>query len=229
LDFSFLSSLKKLKSLSINVEGKKNINLNDLINLENLVINWRNGKIVGLEKCEKIKRLCIIEYSEPDFVPISELQSLSELNIKTASVKTTHGLENLKFLEAISFGNCKQLQSVASINGNTKIKELFFRSCPKIEDYDELSNLTGIEKLYLVDCKKVKSIGFIKNYGALKEFLVAGNTDIVDGDLTPAIEVPLAYCVHRKHYNVKIDSKDAIAVRKKNIKKMKELFKKNKN
>ena len=53
-DFSFLMLLTKLKTLSISIEGNNVIDLSYQKNLENLVIQWRKEKIVGLEHCKKL-------------------------------------------------------------------------------------------------------------------------------------------------------------------------------
>jgi Leucine-rich repeat (LRR) protein len=224
-DFSFLLLLKGLKRLSINIEGKNRIDLSDQINLENLAIEWRNGKIFGLENCQNLTSLCLINFKEEDFIAIESIIKLKELNIKTASVRTCNGLENLTALENLSLGYCENLKSIHQINGKQNLKSLSIEACSKIEDYESLEDLPNLQNLELIDCKGIKSIGFISRFPSLKKLSLLGNTDILDGDMTPATKVEELFYKHRKHYNVKIENKKADALEKKNMEKLKESFK----
>jgi hypothetical protein len=97
--------------------------------------------------------------------------------------------------------------------------------CPKIEDYDALTNLPNLESLRIVDCKGVPSIKFINNFPALKILSLLGNTDVLDGDMKPAKDIKEVFYNDRKHYNIKIENMENEAQSKRNIDKIKRLFK----
>jgi hypothetical protein len=122
-NFNFLSALNGLKKLSINVHGKNPIDLSNQKNLESLTINWRKG-IKGIDQCQNLKKLCLVDFKEADLLAIKELKNLEELLIKTATIKYLNGLESLKLLAKIVIGNCKNLTSIRAIDGLTSLSYL---------------------------------------------------------------------------------------------------------
>jgi len=202
-DFNFLERLTNLKKLSINTEGNNEIDLSNQTNLEYLVIQWRKGKIKGLEHCQRLQTLALIEYKEQDFLPISTLHHLRHLRVKTASVKTLDGLANLPLLEDIFLGYCRHLRSIEAINGRKYLRSVVIDLCGKIEDFDSLSDLPQMEELSLIDCKDIRSISFVRNFPLLRMLRLTGNTNVVDGDLTPTLRIKEVYYPDRKHYNLK--------------------------
>lgn len=224
-DFGFLSSLKDLKDLSINIEGKNSIDLGNQESLESLTIQWRKGKISGLEKCQNITSLCLVDFKEDDFLPISSLGKLGDLKVKTASIKTIKGVEDFSLLETLLLGNCKALKSINDIGGLQKLSSLNFELCPKIEDYNPVGNLSNLESLQITDCKGVNTIRFVQKLSSLKKLMLLGNTDILDGDMTSTKNIKEVIYKHRKHYNIKIENKENDRLVKSNLEKIKGMFK----
>jgi len=220
-DYGFLSSLKNLKTLSFNVFGKNKIDLSALAKLEKLVLEWDNNIISGLEGCSNIKELCLIDFKEKDFSKISHLYQLKELKIKTASIKSTEGLERLTQLEKLSFGNCRYIKSIKEVNYLTQLTSLEIDACTKIEDYDRLINLINLNKLELTNVKGLPSIKFITNFHSLDKLMLLGNTEVLDGDMKPAQVVKQVAYKHRKYYNVKIENKEHDELAKRNLEKLK--------
>lgn len=180
-DFGFLKDLPNLKRLSINTEGKSEIDLANQTALEYLAIEWRKGKIRGLEKCGKLTSLGLIDYSERDLHPVSCLHNLTALRIKTASITTLSGVDDLTQLESLLLGNCRKLVSICAINGLKRLKVLEIESCRNISDYEELTDLTSLENLRLTNCGDIASINFAKNFQSLRRLDVLGNTKILNG------------------------------------------------
>lgn len=226
-DYSFLKNLLSLKSLGIGPSTKKNnvIDLSNQINLENLAIQWRKGKVFGLEKCHNITSLCLIGYTEENFYPITSMLNLEDLKVKTALIKNCHGVENLDKLKSVLLGNCKKLSQIEGLKDLKSLTSLSFDLCPQIRNYTPLGYLTNLENLQITDCKGVSSIKFIENLPALKKFSLLGNTDVLDGDLVPAKNIKEVFYKHRKHYNLIIENKDYDNFVKSNLEKIKGLFK----
>ena len=226
-DYSFLKKLNNLRSLKIGpAVGEKNIvDLSNLVNLKELTINWRKGKIEGIEKCQKITSLCLVEYKEGDFTPISSLGNLESLQVKTGSVSNVDGVENFHKLRHLLLGNCKKLESISNLSELEKLTSLHIEQCPKIKDYAPIGSLLNLENLQIVDCKGVNTIGFIKELFSLKKLSLLGNTDVLDGDLKPAQSVKEVFYKHREHYNVKIQNEEYDRLVKRNFEKLKGMFK----
>jgi hypothetical protein len=200
-DYTFLSKLTNLKQLSISNEGSNSIDLTNLINLTELSIRWRKGRILGLEKCSKLNALCLVNFNEKDFLQISQLLKLNKLEVKTASVESTRGLEKLIHLESLLLGNCQKLKSIVDIDGLAKLSSIDIEACPKIEDYECLKDMNALKDLSIVNCKGIKSIKFINNFDALKKLSLLGNTDVLDGDMTPAKRIDKVFYQHRLHFS----------------------------
>lgn len=225
-DYSFLKKLLNLKSLGIGPSIKEDniIDLSNQINLEELSIQWRKGKIVGLENCKKINSICLVEYSEDNLVPISSLKNLEELKVKTSTIKNLNGIESLSNLKSVVLGNCKKLTSIKELENLKNLSSLTFDLCSNIKDLDSVKHLSNLEELSLIDCKGINSIKFVENLDNLKTLSILGNSDILDGDLKPAQKIKEVYYKHRKHYNVKIENEEHDKLVKKNLDKIKKMF-----
>ncbi len=224
-DFNFLLKLKGLKELTINTQGKEKIDLSNQVNLETLNLQWRKGKITGLENCQKLNSLCLIDFKENDFSAISKLSKLKELIVKTASIKSVNGLDNFYSLENLLLANCRSLKSIEAITALKGLMSLHIELCTKIEDYTFISHLSNLNKLTLTDCKEISSIKFVQDLHFLNELSLLGNTDVLDGDIIPAKNVKKVFYKHRKHYNIQIENKEYDSLIKSNLDKIKGFFK----
>lgn len=215
-DFGFLQYLSKLKSLGIGTEGVNKIDLSNLKELEYLSIDWRK-KVSGIENCKNLKILSVYRYTEMDLSQFKGLTNLKKLIIKTSSILSIDGINELVNLENITLSNCKKLRSIKALNGLKKVEELEFNSCRKIEDFSTLVNLPNLKTLYLIDCKHIHSIKFINNFPLLNEFGLLGDSQVIDGDMTPAKRIKRLTYRHRSHYNEKIETPEADELEKRNI------------
>lgn len=223
-DFNFLTHLQGLKELSISIDGGNTIDLSRQTNLKTLTIQWRKGRIEGLEKLKKVSSLCLVEYSEDDFSAISEMTNLNELKVKTASVKNLNGIEHFAKLRSLLLGNCKRLSSIGGLSRLTNLTSLTFIMCPKIADYDPVGSLSNLQELEITDCGQINSIRFVHGLTSLHRLSLLGSTDIFDGDLLPAKSVKEMFYKHREHYNTKIENKEHDNLEKKNREKIRRLF-----
>jgi|688.fasta_scaffold180260_3 hypothetical protein len=223
-DFSFLSRLVNLKKLSINVEGRNEIDLSSLTKLEYLSVQWRKT-IKGFENCTRLSSLGLIELKEPDLVKISSVKSLTDIRIKTASIESLNGLQGLINLQSLSIGNCKKLTSINAINQLPKLRNLYFEKCPIIKDYESVNSLPSLEDFSLIDCGVIESIKFTESFPLLSKLSLLGNTIVNDGNLLPAKRIKSVEHKHYKHYNIKIEDTTYNQTVKNNLQKIKNLFK----
>ncbi|MDT3739834.1 MAG: hypothetical protein RO257_10090 [Candidatus Kapabacteria bacterium] len=202
-DYNFLKYLSNLKGLRIDqsITEKNTIDLRNLVNLEYLHIYWRK-KIIGLEKCKKLKKILLWSFKEKDLCKLHELENLNEIRIGTASIQSFDGVQNMQNLENIIIGNCRYLKSIKAVNSLQNLKILDFDTCSKIEDYDSLTDLPILEKLVIKNCKDIKSIQFLKNLPSLKKLIISANSKILDGDVKPAQHIDWVFIRQWKHYNM---------------------------
>jgi hypothetical protein len=224
-NFDFLSSLSNLKDLSISTEGGNKINLSNQVNLKKLTLQWRLGKIFGIEKCQNIDSLCLIDFKEDDFTRIAQLNKLRALQIKTSSVKTLEGLHKFSALETLSLGNCKRLKTIKDMANVKSLKYLNIEFCPNIKDYSSIGELSKLEALEITDCKNINTIQFIQNLGMLEKLTLLGSTNVVDGNMIPAKSIKEVIYKPRPHYNIRIENSTNAALQTNNLKKIKQIFK----
>lgn len=222
--FIFLNNLVNLKSLTINVIGRNTIDLSHQANLENLTIQWRKGKIIGLENCTTITSLCLIDYAENDFTPIASLSNLEDMRVKTASIKSCYGIKNLTKLKNVLLANCRQLSELNELEKLKNLVSLSFDMCPQVKNYNQIGYLLNLEYLQIANCKEVSSINFIERLSHLKRLSLLGNTNISDGNLMPAKKIKEVFYKHRQHYNAVVENKNYDALEKNNIEKIKTSF-----
>lgn len=218
-DYGFLKSLTLLKNLSIQNEGISPIDLSHQVNLENLGIQWRKN-ITGFESLNKLKRLCLIHWKEKDLSNLSCLHNLEQLLIKTSSLKTIFGIEQLKKLEFVLIANSRYLDSISLLNQLPYLKKLEIEASSKINDYENLLELSNLEELIITNGKGMKSINFIKNFPKLKRISLLGNTFVEDNDLIPARDIEDVTISPKKTYNLRLVNPRHEETSKRNLEKI---------
>ncbi|MET0637388.1 MAG: hypothetical protein ABWZ25_15260 [Chitinophagaceae bacterium] len=223
-DFSFLRELTELKKLSINTQGENVINLINQRSLEHLSVKWRKN-IVGLGHCTQLLSLGLIEFTEENFKKISPIKGLQEIRIKTGAIQNLAGIEEIANLQTLSLSNCKKLKCIIAVNHLIKLKELYLDMCPNIKDYVDVADLPSLETLSLINCGNVQTLKFIQQFKSLLKLSLLGNTIVGDGDLIPAKMIKHLEHKHYDHYNLKLENSVYNDNIKKNLVKIKNLFK----
>lgn len=128
-DFSEISSLSSLKSLSIATAKCKTLNgIEKLVNLEALSI----GAFRGLTDISAISKLNKLRYLEFDICP--KMQNFSPLG----------KLQDLEILELL---DCKNLESIQFVKDMKKLEQLSLLGTTVVNDYD-LSPATDVARVY---------------------------------------------------------------------------------
>lgn len=204
-DYSFLKKLHHLEDVSIQIStsDKNPIDLSAQIELKNLWLHWRKGKILGLNNCKKLKDLRISEFNEKNLTVLPNFTDLEFLSIKTSSIQSLEGLAGMSNLKSIILGNCRKLQDISSISEARKLVALELNKCPSVRNLDALSALKDLEKLQLVNMSHIESIQVVKNLTKLQSLGLIENTNVLDGDLSPARGIAQVSSRNREHYNMK--------------------------
>jgi|GEM_PF-831790 hypothetical protein len=226
-NFDFLYSLTNLKKLSINVFGRNIIDLQALKNLISLTIHGEKTRFVGIENCVDLKVLNLIDFKADNFLKLNSLVNLRNLTVKTSSVSSCDGLEKLISLETMLLGNCRKLKSIQKIESLINLISIEFISCPSIGNFESVGELKKLEYLNLEDCKDVQNLSFLESLPRLRKLSLLGNTTIVDGNIIPVQKIKEVFYKHRSHYNVKIENEANDKLIKKNLEKIKSMFKRN--
>jgi hypothetical protein len=204
--FGFLNSLRRLERLSIGADGKTPIEFSNLIRLEDLTLLWRKDRIHGLEKCQRLTSLCLVEYEEDDFRPVEKFTGLIQMQVKTGSIQSVKGIESLTNLRSLLLGNCKRLSSLDDLASSKNLSSLRVELCPRLQNYNPVGFLSKLEELEIIDCNGIQTIKFVEKLRALHRLSLLGSTDVLDGDLLPAKHVKEVFYKNRNHYNVRIEN-----------------------
>jgi len=179
-DYSFLSDLSQLEHLSIgpSFPMENSIDLSHQVNLKYLSLQWRKNRINRLEACQNLEDLCLVEFKNTDLNLISTLKKIVRLRIKTGSMKSLDGIENLGKLEVLEIGNCRSLRSISHLDGLGALQWVRVESCRKIQDLDGLSNLPSLSVLQFINCGERPDLNDANRFPKLRKLELLGQTKL---------------------------------------------------
>jgi hypothetical protein len=179
-DYSFLEDMPQLEDLSIgpSCPMENPINLSHQVNLRSGSLQWRKNRISGLEACQNLEDLCLVEFKNPELKLINKLKNIVRLRIKTGSMKSLHGIENLNKLEELEIGNCRSLTSISSLSGLTNLRSLKIESCHKINDYGDLVDLPLLNSFKLINCGEIPDLDYSHRFPNLSQPELLGKTKL---------------------------------------------------
>ena len=150
----------------------------------------------GLEACENLQCLSLIDYYGTDLSAVSKLSRLKELSVGFAGnlpsdlLWQTEALVGLP-LERLAIDNYP-LSDLTTIGQITTLRELWLTRCP-LEDLSPLQDLTSLEKLNLGDHtgvglqNRLTDITALSHLSNLNGLRLSG----FSGDLSPIAALPL--------------------------------------
>jgi hypothetical protein len=160
------------------------------------------------------------------FDKIKCFTKLKEINARVLTITDLRGIEKLEELQGLSLLYCRILSDLSGIGTLRKLTGMLLANCPKVTDISEiakcvnleelelnslknidvsvLSNANNLGKLMLSNCGSVSSLRFISLMTNL-EFLSFVDTNIIDGDLSPCLNLKYVGTLNKKHYNIKAD------------------------
>ncbi|KAB2355833.1 leucine-rich repeat domain-containing protein [Bacillus toyonensis] len=207
-DISGLYHIKNLKALSLTdstvLDGKNEIDLRAFSNLERLFLTW-SKKIKGLDHLKNLKGLWMWKYApkERNLQELNNLEQLEELVLNQCKISSLTGIGKLKNLRKLELNYLRTLNDVGDLKGlNHSLQRLEIEACKNIENLYRIGDLKALEFFILWNCGDIPSIGFVKELHQLKHFAFGG-TNILDGDLSPCIEIDYIHFTEKKHYSHK--------------------------
>ena len=205
-DISVVNDLHKLKKLGFADNKKTKIDLSNFPNLSTLACEY-SPRLFSLEVCEKLRSLTLTGYkvASKNLVAIPSLSSLEELDLFVTNIGTLDGIERFKSLEKLTLFRTSQLQNIDSLRGLKKsLTSIEFDQCKKIQSYEVLGELENLQRLLLFNCHQIPSLTFLKPLKNLKFFSFV-NTNVLDGDLYPAVGIEYVGFDNKRHYSHRFD------------------------
>lgn len=209
-DISGVAYLKNLKVLNLSeetiIDGKNGIDLGSIASLETLYLTWSH-KVKGINKLLNLKELAIWKYKpkNKNLEEFSKLRNLEKIILIQSNIVNLNGICNLEKLSEVELNNLRKLNSLSDINMlNECLTALEIESCKNVQDLMLIGSLESLQNLTLVNCGEISSIDFITKLPNLKSFVFLG-TNVLNGDISPCIDINYVMFDHKKHYSHNIN------------------------
>jgi hypothetical protein len=154
------------------------IDVSRLTNVRYLSIQWATNRIVGLDRCIQLQDLTLVEFPKSDLSVIVGLVNLVRLRIKTGSMKSLAGVEELTKLEVLELGNCRDLLSIGQVSGLGRIQSIRIESCRKIQDLNSVHDLPSLSSLQFINCGDIPDLDYPNRFPKLTTFMLTGRTKL---------------------------------------------------
>jgi protein phosphatase 1 regulatory subunit 7 len=202
-DLNGLYSLHKLTRLSVVFEHKINFAL--LPRLVNLATDWSAEVDNGLFSARRLKRLWLRGYRPKqirNLARIENLVNLEYLHIIFANITSTDGIESLPKLKQLGLSYCRNLKDISALRKRAEtLNELEIDRCGKLQSLEAtLEKLNQLRKIILCRCGTLRGLNFVKRLPRL-EFLSFVEVDILDGDLTPCLDLKYVGFQNKRHFS----------------------------
>ena len=208
-DYSPLYQMPQIKYFTCNTvygglqeRRQTSIDYSKINGIQELNVEIEKGDS-NYDKGETLKRLSVSNFkgSSPSSLFCSEL--LEELDVVQSSLKSLDGIDRSKNISSVSLYYNRSLTDISELEKiSDSLQELVIEYSPKITDFSCLQKLINLKYLTLTGSNDLRDLSFLKAMPKLKVFSFSMN--VLDGDLTPCLNVPYVDCAkNRKHYNLK--------------------------
>lgn len=209
-DFSPLYDVEEIRTLHcLNQYGDKGQHIStieyDKINgLVYLIVSANKGA-KNYNKVKTLKSLAIGGY-KGQYCDLSDLfcsSTLDTLELNGCHIKSLNGIDISQSMQCLYLYYNRSLQDISALSKvKNTLKALRIQNCSQITNFSVLGELENLELLELSGNNSLPDLGFIKSLKKLKTFVF--NFNVLDGDLTPCINLEYVYSEkNRKHYNLK--------------------------
>lgn len=178
IDYSKITGL-----IDLGVYGKGHFNYDSIDTLEKF---W----VSNIKKCDNLYQ-------------ISRSSELKDLTILQCGLKSLEGIEQYQKLQSLDLSNNRLLCDISMLGKVSKsLRFLNIEGCVKITDFSCLYDLPMLEHLSLIGSNTLPDLEFLKRMTKLKTFIFS--MEIIDGDLSPCLQIPYVSCENnKKRYNLK--------------------------
>jgi len=203
LDISCIRKMTHLEELSYNDEFDFDLDFSVFSKLKSISFDW-NKKVKNLSTLKNLEHLGMSRYKDTN-VLLSNFTKLKSLSLTQGNLNSLNFLENYKFLKRLNLAYLPRLADISCLNEVSKtLEELSITNCKKLE-WHKFPELKSLKKL-LIEGAILDDINFVKNLPKLEHLAIMGaKTDILNGDISPAINIKYVGIDNKKHYNYKYD------------------------
>lgn len=129
------------------------------------------------------------------------MRALEDLELISSNITSLEGIEGLKKLSSLGLFRMRALTDIEAIqNLSENLISLEIEAAKNIQDFSPIGKVRSLVHLALNNCGMIPTIRFIKQLPHLSSMRFWDST-VVDGDVSPCIELEHVYFTNKKHYS----------------------------
>lgn len=202
-DISGIYYLKTLKALVINDTSRLlAVDFSRLTSLES-IIGTLPPKAVEIGSLINLKKLLIWDYKPKgkNLKEIADLKALEDIDLTNSNITSLEGIQGLTKLRNLALFRMRALTNIEAIQHlSENLTSLQIEGAKNVQDFSSIRSVQSLEYLTLNNCGMIPSIRFIRQLPHLKGIQFWDST-IVDGDVSPCIELEYIHFTNKKHYS----------------------------
>lgn len=195
-EFCFLE--KREMSRAVDIDCSK------FSNLKYLSISANRGS-TNYENLDALQTLVVGGYNnaEGNLKGMFSSKIVDTLQLNECGERSLDGIERSENMQCLYLLYNRKLEDISALaKVKSTLKALRIVNCAKIKDFSVLSELENLELLELWGSNSLPDLKFLNNLKKLKTFIF--NVNILDGDLTPCLNLSYVYCGKlKRYYNLK--------------------------
>jgi internalin A len=201
-DDSGVAACRNLIELNLNTDCTNRLEWNSFTALEDVFCySSRIDDTFG--KVDSLRRVSVYGADSSVLDTLAQL-NLLELTLRSARIQEAPSLSKWPALKSLDVGYAPKMVDFSGLERvDNSLNRLTLNACSKLGTLDFVRRHAELEYLDFSDCRKVASLQSLQSLSQLKELYFYGNTEILDGDLSPLAGLPQlkrAVYVPRKRY-----------------------------
>ncbi len=208
-----LDGLTNLRALRLETPGA-GIDFSCFPELERFIGDWHSGN-TNVRRCQELRELQLWQFKPKslDLSDLANLTRLERLHLTQTTITSLAGLDTLEDLRYFEIAYASKLESLdVFANGTLRLRELEIVKAKKIRSYLPIASLPRLRRLRISECAPMPNLKWTEGMSYL-DFFSFVETNVVDGDLSPLLQLPsLRYVgtMDKKHHNYKCDAINAL-------------------
>lgn len=194
-----------LEEFTVQAGSRTRVDLSRLPRLLALSCRW-NQVAETIQHTVLLEHVYLGSYDPSDLTPLAHLTSVRSLRMKDRpAIRSLDGIESMPWIEHLGI-YLAPLEDIAALArlASPVLTELHLASCKRLGSLENLRPLIGLRLLDLGNSGPLESLQPIAGARLLEVLSLYESTNIVDGDLTPLLELDRLRnlrMMNRRHYS----------------------------
>lgn len=148
----------------------------------------------SLPHATELTDLYLTHVGEKDFHRIATLTQLQNVTFEErVRLQSLDGIDSFPGLRKLKIMDAPKLTDITALRAANlpQLTRLSFDICPNLNEVSAVVHQKQLTRLYFSSCGYIPSVDFLAELTQLVSCGVGGTTVVVDGDMTPFLELPL--------------------------------------